>query len=109
MPGMKPAIERILERSSKESNGCWIWQGAKTPRGYGQIGSGRQYVHRIVYHVLVGPVGKMFVLHKCDNPSCVNPAHLFLGTQADNVRDMWNKGRGKVCLDGGWSKRRACL
>ena len=90
-------MERFLEKVHKTPN-CWEWTGTKF-RGYGTItiGSrnlGKRSVHRLAYELFIGPIpdGKC-VLHHCDNPSCVNPEHLFLGTQADNLRDMTVKGR----------------
>jgi len=75
---------------------CWQWQGSTQPYGYGQIAwEGKLCgAHRVAYEIAFGqiPQGKC-VLHHCDNPSCVNPAHLFLGTRADNVRNMVSKGR----------------
>jgi len=81
-------------------NDCWEWLASCHPYGYGQIeiGTGgykRPYLaHRISWIIHNGeiPVG-LCILHKCDNPSCVNPVHLFLGTKADNTHDMINKGR----------------
>jgi hypothetical protein len=64
--------------------------------GYGNIlnEKGKQEgAHRVSYRLFVGKIGKNFVLHKCDNPLCVNPDHLFLGSQKDNLKDMTNKGR----------------
>lgn len=75
---------------------CWEWAGHRTGRGYGRIGvSGRlMYSHRLAYEAWVGPIPDgMHVLHRCDNPPCINPAHLFLGTDAENVRDRDGKGR----------------
>ena len=76
--------------------GCWIWDGCLNPDGYGNvIYKGKiQRAHRVMYELIKGkiPAG-IFVLHKCDQPSCVNPDHLFLGTQKDNMADCVIKGR----------------
>lgn len=81
-------------------NGCWIYKGATDRRGYGrpatwQDGKPRRYyAHRRSYEIHNGPIpAGMLVLHKCDNPPCCNPEHLFLGTDADNHRDKALKGR----------------
>lgn len=77
-------------------SGCWIWSGSKTRHGYGQIRyNGKQTgTHRAFYAHYVGtiPAGHI-VMHSCDQPSCVNPDHLVLGTAAENMRDMNEKGR----------------
>jgi hypothetical protein len=79
-------------RFVKKTDTCWEWSGALT-RGYGSMGS-NMYAHRISWEIHNGPIPKgMQVLHKCDNPPCSNPEHLFLGTQADNNYDMCRKGR----------------
>lgn len=73
--------------------GCWEFQGAKRhPYGYKKF-SGKQ-AHRVMWELVYGPIpAGLFVLHHCDNPACVRPDHLFLGTIADNARDMRQKGR----------------
>src|ERR1043166_7633701 len=94
---MRRTIEqRVWPRIVIDGNGCWIWQGAKTTLGYGQVCINYKliYAHRLVWELTVGPIPKgMNVLHRCDNPPCVNPLHLFLGTQMDNVLDCRKKGR----------------
>lgn len=78
-------------------DGCWEWQGYRMPKGYGQVGighSGLILAHRLAWELTHGPVPTdLFVLHHCDNPPCCNPDHLWLGTKADNNRDMAQKGR----------------
>lgn len=79
-------------------NECWLWTGATRRRGYGVFSvECRDYVaHRLVFQVATGTdPGDNYVCHKCDNPRCCNPAHLFLGTPTDNVRDMLAKGRAR--------------
>lgn len=80
----------------ERSEGCWNWQGRRQPFGYGQFDVARkpQAAHRVAFCLTYGPVSKgLCVLHHCDNPSCVRPDHLFVGTRADNQRDMVAKGR----------------
>lgn len=87
--------------------GCWIWTGAWNQAGYGRVGP-RRYpglprkesplAHRMFYEHHIGPIpAGMLVMHKCDTPLCVNPAHLTIGTNADNAADKIAKGRARTC------------
>lgn len=91
-------LDRRFWQSVDKSGECWLWTAAKWKNGYGLIhNKGRGFgAHRVSYELANGPIPEgMFVCHRCDVRHCVNPAHLFLGTNTDNVRDMWSKGRGK--------------
>lgn len=74
---------------------CWRWTAGRFPAGYGALWVNGQmaYAHRISYEMHIGPCSGSVVMHRCDNPKCVNPAHLVLGTHADNVADKVRKGR----------------
>lgn len=92
-------IEVRFWKYVNKTNDCWLWTGAVNHWGYGMINSGgkngKAYrAHRISWEIHNGPIPTgINVLHHCDNPPCVNPAHLFLGTIADNNEDMTSKGR----------------
>ena len=80
------------------NSGCWLWDGALTRDGYGQvrIRNVNHRVHRLVWEESFGPIPEgMLICHTCDIPTCGNPSHLFLGTPQDNTRDMMAKGRFK--------------
>lgn len=89
-------IYNLWDRVNRsDSDECWVWAGPMDKDGYGMFRAfGEQRVHRAAWVNFNGPIPKgMQVLHRCDNPPCCNPGHLFLGTGADNMRDKASKGR----------------
>lgn len=90
---VRPPMERFMNKVMK-TNTCWIWLGA-TSHGYGRFREVNTTVlaHRWMYEQIHGSIGSLFCCHSCDNPSCVNPNHMFIGTPKDNMIDKANKGR----------------
>lgn len=91
--------ERFEEKFEKdEVSGCWNWTASKHKQGYGwfRLNKKMQMAHRISYQLYIGSIKEgLLVCHHCDNPRCVNPGHLFLGTDTDNVQDCVKKGRNR--------------
>ena len=96
---MKTLLEKLLNKTEIKENECWIWTGSKTPTGYGHLTHFKKdfYTHRVSFEIFNQkeiPKG-MCVCHFCDNPSCINPEHLWLGTMTENIADRDRKGRGR--------------
>src|SRR5688500_9072371 len=100
----KPLNERLWAKTMQTPD-CWLWPGRLDRCGYGTLGDGKKgnmLAHRAAWIVTHGPIPDgMKVCHKCDNPRCVRPDHLFLGTQHDNIMDCRAKGRDR------WSRAAA--
>lgn len=91
---------------------CWEWTGRRSGSGYGTVVvfKKQQVAHRVAWGLANGPIPDgMLVCHRCDNPVCVRPDHLFLGTHLDNMRDMWAKGRARPGIKRGTEQSQAKL
>jgi hypothetical protein len=96
--GMTPARVADFWSRTRPDGECLLWSGAKNRKGYGVIHSNnrRRQTHRVAYIIANGPIPDgMVVRHSCDRPLCVSPSHLLVGTQADNLQDMRDRGRAR--------------
>jgi len=97
-PARTPIEMRFWSKVTKGA-GCWEWTASTDHKGYGKLAEGGRQgrtlsAHRVSYELNVGPIPDgLLVLHRCDNPPCVRPDHLFVGTHTDNAQDMAKKGR----------------
>lgn len=105
MAGKRDTLENRFwaKVDQRGRNECWPWLATANNKGYGLIQkqvdgrNGKRLAHRISYELRFGPIDPdICVLHRCDNPICVNPSHLFLGSKRDNIADMIAKGRGRA-------------
>ena len=93
-------LQQLWSKTDIPTKDCWEWTGVKNQDGYGRVRVNGKLLsaHRVVYAQLYGPIPEgLNVLHNCDNPGCVNPTHLRLGTQTDNLHDAYDRERrGKL-------------
>lgn len=98
---MSRRIEVRFYSRIEVTDDCWLWTGPKNAKGYGYLGRGgrgapKVLAHRLMWELVQGSIPNgMRVLHRCDNPPCVRPSHLWIGTQAENLADMTAKGRAR--------------
>lgn len=100
-------VDRFWNKVLVAPQGCWAWLGAHNLKGYGQfkLGGKQLGAHRVAWELVFGEIlTGLFVCHTCDNPGCVNPAHLFLGTNMDNVNDRDKKKRNPRGVKHGMTK-----
>lgn len=102
-------LKRFLSKVKPATSGCWEWQGGKNEHGYGMFflspKARTQKAHRIAWEFFRGPIPDGgCVLHSCDNPPCVNPDHLWIGTKKQNSKDMVKKGRSTSGVKNSQSK-----
>jgi len=105
LPPVEDHVRHRLQTEYVKDGDCWLWQGSCNPKGYGSIHTGKFHsAHRSAYMLFVGPIppGK-YVIHTCDRPACINPAHLRIATPQENTADMIAKDR-----HGFWGKGRDC-
>jgi hypothetical protein len=98
---LKTLEQRFAENIRHAESGCHEWLGAKTINGYGlvSVGGKSHRAHRVAYELCNGAIPDgLLILHSCDNRSCVNPAHLRAGTQAENMQEMVAKGRQRIVI-----------
>lgn len=94
---MIKTLAELLANATRSENGCLLWNGPFNTRGYGIVHSGKRHTtaHRIVLELLIGRTlsRQEYACHHCDNPPCIEPEHLFAGSQSDNMQDCLRKGR----------------